>query len=239
MPRLRRKVSTTCSLSPLRISPVSTYTQVSWWPIARWTSAAATDESTPPDRSADHPAVADLGLDQRDLFVDDRRHLPGRRRTRRARTGTARAPPCRTASGTTSGWNCTAQILRSTFSNTATGASGVTGRGDEPVRHLGDGVEVAHPHVVLGGDVVVQQHRRESPRCASIVRAAVLAAHPAAHDAAELLGDQLSAVADAEDRDPEVVDAGIERRRALDVHALRAARQDDRGRGAVLRPRRR
>ena len=33
---------------------------VSWWPTARCTSAAATDESTPPDSAQMHPAVADL-----------------------------------------------------------------------------------------------------------------------------------------------------------------------------------
>ena len=50
MPKLRRNVSTTCSPSPWRMSPVSTNTHVSWWPIALCTRAAATAESTPPDR---------------------------------------------------------------------------------------------------------------------------------------------------------------------------------------------
>ena len=44
------KSRSTCSASPLRSSPWSTNTQVSWSPIARCTSAAATAESTPPDR---------------------------------------------------------------------------------------------------------------------------------------------------------------------------------------------
>ena len=47
----RRKVSSTWSASPARISPVSTKTQVSWSPMALWTRAAATAESTPPDRA--------------------------------------------------------------------------------------------------------------------------------------------------------------------------------------------
>ena len=51
MPRLRLKVSTTWSLSFLRMSPVSTYTHVRLAPIARCTSAAATAESTPPDNA--------------------------------------------------------------------------------------------------------------------------------------------------------------------------------------------
>ena len=39
----------TWSPSFLRIRPWSTNTQVSWSPIARCTSSAATDESTPPE----------------------------------------------------------------------------------------------------------------------------------------------------------------------------------------------
>ena len=42
-------VSITCSASFRRSRPWSTNTQVSRSPIARWISAAATDESTPPD----------------------------------------------------------------------------------------------------------------------------------------------------------------------------------------------
>ena len=43
------KSFSTCSASPVRSSPWSTKTQVSWSPMARCTSAAATAESTPPD----------------------------------------------------------------------------------------------------------------------------------------------------------------------------------------------
>ena len=59
---------------------------------------------------------------------------------------------------------------------------------------------------------------------------AVLAAQAAPDRAAELLGDQLGAVADAEDRHAELVDRRVERRRAVDVDALRAAGQDQRRR---------
>ena len=44
---------------------------------------------------------------------------------------------------------------------------------------------------------------------------------------ATLLRDQLHAVADPEDRDAEVVDRRVERRCALDVHALGATGEDD------------
>ena len=43
------KSRSTCSASSWRSRPWSTNTQVSWSPTARWTSAAATAESTPPD----------------------------------------------------------------------------------------------------------------------------------------------------------------------------------------------
>ena len=43
------KSFSTCSASPWRSRPWSTNTQVSRDPMARWTSAAATAESTPPD----------------------------------------------------------------------------------------------------------------------------------------------------------------------------------------------
>ncbi len=49
----------------------------------------------PAGQPADHPAVADLGPDRRDLLVDDVGHRPGRLRGRPPRTGSARAPPGR------------------------------------------------------------------------------------------------------------------------------------------------
>ena len=95
-------------------------------------------------------------------------------------------------------------MRRSSSSSTATGASAVLAVTVKPVGGLGDGVEVAHPHVVDVGGVVGQQQRRTG---AAQLGPAVLAPHAPADDAAELLGDELGAVADAEDRDAEVVDA--------------------------------
>ena len=46
------KTASTSSASPLRISPWSTNTQVSRSPMASDSSAAATEESTPPDRAS-------------------------------------------------------------------------------------------------------------------------------------------------------------------------------------------
>ena len=126
---------------------------------------------------------------------------------------------------TTSGWNCTPQILRVVVLDDRHGRIGRAGRGPEPRRRLGDRVEVAHPHVVSIWNIRVQ-HRRVGG--AGEVGTPVLAAHAATDGATQLLGDQLGAVADAEDRHAEVVDRRIELRRALHVDALRAAGQDDR-----------
>jgi hypothetical protein len=72
-------------------------------------------------------------------------------------------------------------------------------RDAESLRRLGDTVEVAHPHVVLLGRVVGQEQRRAG---AGQPGPAVLALHPAADHTAELLSDELSAVADAEHGTP-------------------------------------
>ena len=92
----------------------------------------------------------------------------------------------------------------------AAGASEVLAVARKPGGGSVIGVEVAHPHVVLVGHVVVEQPTTPAMRLRS--RPAVLAAHAAADLAAELLGDQLGAVADAEDRDAEVVDGRVELR---------------------------
>ena len=88
----RRKVSSTWSASPARISPVSTNTQVSWSPTALCTSAAATAESTPPDSAAEHPLGADLRPHGLDLLLDDRHVRPGRGAARTRRSGSGRTP---------------------------------------------------------------------------------------------------------------------------------------------------
>ncbi len=101
------------------------------------------------------------------------------------------------------------------------------GRDHEAVGRIGDAVEVAHPDVVdLGGIVGEQQRRTRSGHACT----AVLPLHAATDDAPELLTDELRPVTDPEDRHAEVVDRRIERRRAVDVHALRPTRQHDRRR---------
>ena len=99
---------------------------------------------------------------------------------------------------TTSGWNCTPQILREALSSAATGASAVEAVATKP---SGAWVTASkwliHTSCVDGQ--VVQQLRRAVGDLE--LGPAVLAAHAPTDLAAELLGDQLGAVADAEDRD--------------------------------------
>ncbi len=64
-------------------------------------------------------------------------------------------------------------------------------------------------------------------------RAAVFAAIVAAHHAAELLRNQLGAVTDAENRDAELVDGGVEPRCTFDMHALRSPGEHDGARGPI------
>jgi hypothetical protein len=90
-----------------RSRPWSTNTQVSWSPMARWISAAATDESTPPDRPRMTSSSADLRADARDRLVDVVAHVPvaGAAADVEHEAGEDVALPC--AVCVTSGWNCT------------------------------------------------------------------------------------------------------------------------------------
>ncbi len=106
MPWWRWNVSTTCSPSPWRMRPVSTNTQVSWEPMARCTSAAATAESTPPDSpqmarpSPTWARMASIEVSMTELIVQ-----VGRQPQASYRKCSSSSWPCGVC--TTSGWNCT------------------------------------------------------------------------------------------------------------------------------------
>ena len=72
MPWWRRNVSTTCSASPCRMSPVSTKTQVSWSTdglVHERGRDGGVDSARQP---ADHPLAAHLRADRVDRRLDDR-----------------------------------------------------------------------------------------------------------------------------------------------------------------------
>ena len=146
----RRKVSSTCSASPARISPVSTKTQVSWSPTALCTSAAATAESTPPlsaHSTRSEPTWARTAAtccSMIETCVHAGRH-PHTSMRKWSKTSLPRSV-C-----TTSGWNCTPKSRRSGSSMAATGAPALVAVGVKPGGHGGDGVAVAHPHLGVAG----------------------------------------------------------------------------------------
>ena len=167
---------------------------------------------------ADRPAVADLGADAGDLLVDDRRHRPRRRAARPARGGTGAARPCRTASGRPRGGTARRR------------SAGRRPRARRPGRRRSTAVAVNPAGAsVMASKWLIQTSWTSGASSGSSsdgagaaqLGPAVLAAHAPADGAAELLGDELGAVADAEDRDAEVVDRRVERRGAVDVDALR------------------
>ena len=86
-----------------------------------------------------------------------------------------------------------------------------------------DGVGVAHPDFLLEREVAEQGRAgRDLER-----RAPVLAGPGTGHLPAQLLGDELGAVADPEDRDAGAVDGLVDAGGALHVHRLGPAAEDD------------
>ena len=76
-PRCSAKTSMTWSPSCRRSRPVSTNTQMSWSPSASWSSAATTEESTPPDRPSSTLSRPTWARTLRDLPGDDVAGAPG------------------------------------------------------------------------------------------------------------------------------------------------------------------
>ena len=104
------------------------------------------------------------------------------------------------------------------------------GRGVEAFGQARDRVAVAHPDGLLALDAGEQRVVRGD----ADVGRAVLAMVERDDVATELVGHQLGAVADAEDRDAARPDGRIRARGARVVDRVGAARQDDRARAATL-----
>ena len=201
------KSRSTCSASPLRSRPWSTKTQVSRSPIARCTRAAATAESTPPERPQIarpwSPICSRIALD---LLLDDVDHRPGR-----------------PAAG-----DVVQEVLEHLLAVLGVHHLGVPlHAGEPPVEVLeggdrgdGGGGEYVEAGRRRGDRVAVATSRRvcSAGRSASSVPgvgdrdrgAAVLAGAGVRHLAAEAAGHQLEAVAHAEDRDPGRRTASVE-----------------------------
>src|SRR3954462_2679138 len=219
--------------------------QVSRSPTARWTSAAATAESTPPDRaqmtSPSEPvsrACASTRSRMPATVVSVKLagvqvgETPAMATTKLRRMSRPRGV------WTTSGWNWMPYRLRLPSAEPPVGVGfgsagaveglrggwsgfGLGGCG-EAVREARDGVGVAHPDGLFGVDAAEQVAvRREThPRWA------VLAVVERDDVAAELVSHQLGAVADPEDRHLAGPDGRVRSWRAGVIDGIRAPRQD-------------
>ena len=214
--------STTLLASSLRSRPWSTNTQVSWSPTARWTSSAATAESTPPDSAQitrSSPTWARIrstcsSMNWCAVQVGGTWHA-----------SSTNCPSISVPRGvcSTSGWNCTANRPRSRSSMAAI-ARRLGGRGDaEAGGHLGHAVAVAHPAGLLARHLAEQQAALLEP----YRRLAVLADPGVADGAAERGGHRLHAVADAQHRHAELEQLRVDVRCARLVDRGGAAGQDD------------
>ena len=199
--------------------------QVSWSPIARCTSAAATDESTPPERPQITRDDADERADLRDLALDERARRPSRRCVADANRKFEMISPPRGVCAT-SGWNWTQWIGCSRCRIAAIGTLPLDAVIDVAGRRRVDVVAVAHPrrHALAGVEAIEQPVGSRRPGA----RAAVLAPAGADHLAARQVRDELHAVADAEHR-REVEECRIGGRRAVLVDRVRAAAENDAG----------
>ena len=212
MPWWRRNVSTTWSPSPLRMRPVSTNTQVSWAPMALCTSAAATAESTPPDspqitrpsptwaRIASTAVSTKFSIVQsagspRDVVAGSAPGAAGRAGCARPRGGTARR-------------RCAARGSRAP----RPGRPAVAAVDDEALRARSVTASKWLIHTVWVWARSPTSSSVGAPSIGSRTVRPYSPAPPRPTVAAELLGDELGAVADAQDGDAEVVDTRVDAR---------------------------
>ena len=126
-----RKVVWTCSNSPARKRPLSTKMHVSWSPMAACSSAAATDESTPPESPSTtwcSPTVSRISriFSSMKLSVVQSPLAP---QTLTAKFCSSRAP---SSVWTTSGWNCTPKSGSLSCATAARGALSVAAMARKP-----------------------------------------------------------------------------------------------------------
>ena len=190
--------------------------------MALWTSAAATAESTPPLRAHRTRSVptwactAATCCSMMETWVQAGRHPQASSRNR-SNTSLPRSV------WTTSGWNCTPKMRRSASCRAATGAPGLVAVATNP----GGTSVMASPWLIQTSEVVGQStHRGDGAVSVSSVRP--YSPFPVRDTVpAELQRDELGAVAEAEDRDAELVDAGVDGRRRRGIDRLGPAREDD------------
>ena len=224
----------TCSASCSRSRPWSTNTQVSRSPIARWISAAATDESTPPDRPSRTSSRAGLRADRAHGLVDVVVHVP---------VVAAAADVVREAGEQRRALLRVRDLGMELHGVEAARLVGHRGNGAgrrradelEAGGHRRDLVAVAHPHVEEAVPFLVRPVLEAAKELRVPARAnfgvAEFAHLADLHVAAQLRGHRLHAVADAEHRHALRPHRSRRARRVAFGDAVGAAREDDALRG--------
>ena len=211
----------TCSPSFLRIRPWSTNTHVSWSPIARCTSRAATDESTPPESPQITRPVPTCA---RILSICSSMIEAGRPRARAAADLLEERGQHLLPVGRVDDLGVELDPVQA--------ALDVLQRGDrrlrrarqrgEARRRLVDRVAVRHPARLLR-----RRAGQQPPGLGDRQLRAPELPHLGALDlAAELQHQRLHAVTDAQHRDPELEQLRLQPRRALGVHRGGPAGED-------------
>ena len=166
-PNCRVNVSSICSPSSLRISPVSTKTQVSWSPTALVTSAAATAESTPPESAQStfsSPTCARIAATWSSM-IEVLVQVGGICATWCKKLASRSWPRSVWA---TSGWNCTACSRRVDVLHHRDRTLGRGAGDDEALGRRGDRVAVAHP--TGHARAATRPSATEAPTRVSVVR---------------------------------------------------------------------
>ena len=227
-----RNAATTCSASFLRIRPWSTNTQVSWSPIARWTSSAATAESTPPERPQIARAVADLLADRarpapRSTEAGDQSRAQPHDVAEEARRGSR----CRTACGRPrGGTGCRrARARRPRARRPASRCE------DASAVNPGGGSKTVSRWLIqqlcsAGRPAEQPSRRHRGARVASAPNSPTSAPSTRPPSSSD---HRLHPVTDAEHRDAELEQLGAQLRRPLGVDRRRAAGEDQPARAAL------
>ncbi len=198
---------------------------MSWSPIASWMRTAATAEIDPAGEPADHLALADLITDARNRLVAESGHRPV------AGAAGDAVDEIRQEPGAIGRMDDLQVELGGIEVALLVGDHGegraVRNAGDgETGRQRGHPVAMAHPHLVALARLPDPLGQRrlvlDLDQCP-----AELAMVLALDLAAELEGHGLLAVADAEHRDPGLVDRHRRQRRALVEHRGGSAGEDD------------
>ena len=220
--KLRPKTSSTCSRSRARSRPLSTKMHRSRSPIARWTSSAATAESTPPESAQMAWPALHLGPDllHGHLGVRPHRPEPEQPHTPYAKFRSTSAPRgvC-----TTSGWNCTAKNRRRGSSTAAKGHDGVEATGSNP----GGRASTRSPWLIHTSSSRREPLEERGRLLHVDRRGPVLTVGRSRHPAAQLVRQELQPVADPEHRYAQLVDGAVGARAPLGEHAGWAAGEHD------------